>query len=106
MHLSGCIPMKMFLVRYEEILNDVTYFPKSFETTNGSLKSASGSRCDLRVSGSPSLFHTFKTAKYVFDSTNQIISGSTSALLVFLMGTIGFSRLQCFRVSIGWCKIG
>ena len=24
MHLAGCIPMKMFLVSYEEILNDVT----------------------------------------------------------------------------------
>ena len=26
MHLAGCIPMKMLLVNYEEILNDVTYY--------------------------------------------------------------------------------
>ena len=26
MHLAGCISMKMFLVSYEEILNDVTWF--------------------------------------------------------------------------------
>ena len=24
MHLAGCIPKKMFLVSYEEILNDIT----------------------------------------------------------------------------------
>ena len=26
MHLARCIPMKMLLVNYEEILNDVTYY--------------------------------------------------------------------------------
>ena len=30
MHLAGCFPMKMFLVSYEEILNDVTCYDQKF----------------------------------------------------------------------------
>ena len=39
------------------------FFPIVFETTNGSLKSAVGSRCGPRVSGSPSLIYNM-SAKF------------------------------------------
>ena len=39
------------------------FFPKVFETTSGSLKSASGSLSDPRVSGSPSLVYNM-SAKF------------------------------------------
>ena len=39
------------------------FFPTVFETTSGSLKSASGSLSDPRVSGSPSLIYSM-SAKF------------------------------------------
>ena len=45
---------------FRHYLNVRYHFPKSFETTSGSLKSASGSQGDPRVSGLPSLHYSNK----------------------------------------------